>query len=182
MDKYGLTEWLTAYFVSVCFPSLWDSSLPDFVWSNYIRHTWQGRKVLYWCGWEIGWRHPNLGSTHDQMVFMSAMLCLDISTIPAPESESVVCLPHAEVALDSWQTQSVHRSVSDLHAQQTLSVHHSGLALNMLTSRKKEASPLKALPVTYTPAFRKTPLTKKWPPNPTVFFVIQSYVCSGKTN
>ncbi len=77
-------------------------------------------------------------------------LWLQMLSIPAPESESSVCLRHTEVALDSWRNQSVQCSASDLHAQQTSSVHHSGSALKMLTSRKKEASPSKALLATYT--------------------------------
>lgn len=95
-------------------------------------------------------------------------LWLQMSSIPAPESESSVCLRHTEVALDSWRNQSVHCSASDLHAQQTSSVHHSDSALNMLTSRKKEASPSKALLVKIHLSFSKDTIHNEMATKPNI--------------
>lgn len=98
---------------------------------------------------------------HCVWISISPGLLLQTSPIPAPESESRVCLCHAEVALDCWRNQSVHCTVSDLHAQQTLSVHHSGSA----DRQEKRNKSIKGPPFDMHLSFSKD--TSHNAPNPT---------------
>lgn len=86
-------------------------------------------------------------------VQVSCSRCLPIQLLNL--SRAWVCTT-MRLPLMAGENQSVQCSASDLHAQQTLCVHHSGSALNVLTSRGKKKKPVHQKPsMWHTQAFSK---------------------------